>query len=153
MFFDFRKGARLASAHTSLKAAEAAQKSLNELFTSLDSCGEGLQESQAVARLETEGRNDVARERAPNPLVQLAGAFNNPFIYVLLLISAVSFYSDYWLPLGAGEGEVKGEFGGYFCPCHGSHYDTAGRIRKGPAPKNLEVPQYAFTSDTVVKIG
>ncbi len=57
------------------------------------------------------------------------------------------------VPLGAGEGEVKGEFGGYFCPCHGSHYDTAARIRKGPAPKNLEVPEYAFTSDTVVKIG
>lgn len=57
------------------------------------------------------------------------------------------------VPLGAGEGEVKGEFGGYFCPCHGSHYDTAARIRKGPAPKNLEVPEYAFTSDTVVTIG
>jgi ubiquinol-cytochrome c reductase iron-sulfur subunit len=57
------------------------------------------------------------------------------------------------VPLGAGEGEVKGEFGGYFCPCHGSQYDTAARIRKGPAPKNLEVPEYAFTSDTVVKIG
>ena len=57
------------------------------------------------------------------------------------------------VPLGAGEGENKGEFGGYFCPCHGSHYDTAARIRKGPAPKNLEVPEYEFTSDTVVKIG
>jgi len=57
------------------------------------------------------------------------------------------------VPLGAGEGETKGEFGGYFCPCHGSVYDTAARIRKGPAPKNLEVPEYAFNSDTVVKIG
>ena len=57
------------------------------------------------------------------------------------------------VPLGAGEGENKGEFGGYFCPCHGSVYDTAARIRKGPAPKNLEVPEYEFTSDTVVKIG
>jgi len=57
------------------------------------------------------------------------------------------------VPLGAGEGEVKGEYHGYFCPCHGSHYDTAGRIRKGPAPTNLEVPEYEFTSDTVVKIG
>ena len=57
------------------------------------------------------------------------------------------------VPLGAGEGEVKGEFGGYFCPCHGSHYDTAARIRKGPAPLNLEVPEYVFVSDTVVKIG
>jgi ubiquinol-cytochrome c reductase iron-sulfur subunit len=57
------------------------------------------------------------------------------------------------VPLGAGEGEVRGEFGGYFCPCHGSHYDTAARIRKGPAPKNLEVPAYAFKSDTVVTVG
>ena len=57
------------------------------------------------------------------------------------------------VPLGAGEGEVKGEFGGYFCPCHGSHYDTAARIRKGPAPTNLEVPEYEFISDSVVKIG
>ncbi|MBS3929048.1 MAG: ubiquinol-cytochrome c reductase iron-sulfur subunit [Sphingomonadales bacterium] len=56
------------------------------------------------------------------------------------------------IPQGAGTGEVKGEFGGYFCPCHGSHYDTAGRIRKGPAPKNLEVPEYEF-SGTIVKIG
>lgn len=57
------------------------------------------------------------------------------------------------VPLGAGTGEVKGEFGGYFCPCHGSVYDTAARIRKGPAPKNLEVPPYEFSSATVVKIG
>lgn len=57
------------------------------------------------------------------------------------------------VPLGAAEGEAKGDFGGYFCPCHGSHYDTAGRIRKGPAPSNLVVPPYEFTSDTVVMIG
>jgi len=57
------------------------------------------------------------------------------------------------VPLGAGEGENRGEFGGYFCPCHGSHYDTAARIRKGPAPLNLEVPEYEFTSDTTVVIG
>ncbi|MBM3595811.1 MAG: ubiquinol-cytochrome c reductase iron-sulfur subunit [Alphaproteobacteria bacterium] len=57
------------------------------------------------------------------------------------------------VPLGAGEGEVKGEYGGYFCPCHGSHYDTAARIRKGPAPTNLEVPEFEFASDTVIKIG
>jgi len=57
------------------------------------------------------------------------------------------------VPLGAAQGEVKGEYGGYFCPCHGSHYDTAARIRKGPAPTNLEVPEHEFLSDTVVKIG
>lgn len=57
------------------------------------------------------------------------------------------------VPLGVAEGENRGEFGGYFCPCHGSHYDTAGRIRKGPAPLNLEVPGYEFLSDTTVRIG
>jgi ubiquinol-cytochrome c reductase iron-sulfur subunit len=57
------------------------------------------------------------------------------------------------VPLGAAEGENRGEYGGYFCPCHGSHYDTAARIRKGPAPLNLEVPAYEFTSDTTVRIG
>ena len=57
------------------------------------------------------------------------------------------------VPLGAGEGENKGPFGGYFCPCHGSAYDTAARIRKGPAPTNLEVPEYEFTSPTAVRIG
>jgi len=57
------------------------------------------------------------------------------------------------VPLGAAEGENRGEFGGYFCPCHGSHYDTAGRIRKGPAPANLEVPEYEFRTATSVRIG
>ncbi|SFR85099.1 ubiquinol-cytochrome c reductase iron-sulfur subunit [Sphingomonas jatrophae] len=57
------------------------------------------------------------------------------------------------IPLGIGEGENKGPFNGYFCPCHGSAYDEAGRIRQGPAPKNLVVPDYAFKSDTVIQIG
>jgi ubiquinol-cytochrome c reductase iron-sulfur subunit len=57
------------------------------------------------------------------------------------------------VPLGQKTGENKGDYGGWFCPCHGSHYDTSGRIRKGPAPKNLEVPEYEFTSDTNIRIG
>ncbi len=57
------------------------------------------------------------------------------------------------VPLGTKANEPRGEFGGWFCPCHGSQYDTAGRIRKGPAPKNLLVPPYVFASDTVIKIG
>ena len=57
------------------------------------------------------------------------------------------------IPLG-GAGEYNGaDGGGWFCPCHGSHYDTSGRIRKGPAPKNLAVPQYTFLSDNRIKIG
>jgi len=57
------------------------------------------------------------------------------------------------IPKGQSIGDARGDFGGWFCPCHGSHYDTSGRIRKGPAPKNLEVPQYAFLSDSKIKIG
>ncbi|MBI3445381.1 MAG: ubiquinol-cytochrome c reductase iron-sulfur subunit [Magnetospirillum sp.] len=57
------------------------------------------------------------------------------------------------VPLGQKPADPRGEFGGWFCPCHGSHYDTSGRIRKGPAPKNLPVPPYQFTSDTTVRIG
>ncbi|MEO0621600.1 MAG: ubiquinol-cytochrome c reductase iron-sulfur subunit [Pseudomonadota bacterium] len=53
------------------------------------------------------------------------------------------------VPLGGETGDYKG----WFCPCHGSHYDIAGRIRKGPAPKNLEVPQAAFLDDTTIKLG
>ena len=47
----------------------------------------------------------------------------------------------------------KGEFNGWFCPCHGSHYDTSGRIRKGPAPTNLEIPKYEFVDNNTIKIG
>jgi ubiquinol-cytochrome c reductase iron-sulfur subunit len=57
------------------------------------------------------------------------------------------------VPLGQKPTDARGEYGGWFCPCHGSHYDTSGRIRKGPAPRNLDVPQYAFTSDTKIRIG
>jgi ubiquinol-cytochrome c reductase iron-sulfur subunit len=57
------------------------------------------------------------------------------------------------VPLGISEGENRGPYGGYFCPCHGSAYDTAARIRQGPAPLNLQVPDYEFSSPTVVKIG
>ena len=57
------------------------------------------------------------------------------------------------IPLGNKVGDPRGDFGGWFCPCHGSHYDTSGRIRQGPAPNNLAVPEYEFLDDTLVKIG
>ena len=57
------------------------------------------------------------------------------------------------VPLGQKTTEPRGDYGGWFCPCHGSHYDTAGRIRKGPAPHNLTVPEYAFLTETRIKIG
>ena len=57
------------------------------------------------------------------------------------------------VPLGNKPSDPRGDFGGWFCPCHGSQYDVSGRVRHGPAPANLALPQYAFTSDTKVKIG
>lgn len=57
------------------------------------------------------------------------------------------------IPKGQRPGDDRGEYGGWFCPCHGSNYDTSGRIRKGPAPRNLEIPPYAFETDTKIKIG
>jgi len=57
------------------------------------------------------------------------------------------------LPKGQKVGDPRGEWGGWFCPCHGSHYDTSGRIRKGPAPLNLYVPPYEYLDDTLVRIG
>jgi len=57
------------------------------------------------------------------------------------------------VPLGINSEENRGPYGGYFCPCHGSMYDTAARIRQGPAPLNLQVPEYKFTSATTVEIG
>ena len=57
------------------------------------------------------------------------------------------------VPLGQKLTDTKGEYNGWYCPCHGSHYDTSGRIRKGPAPENLPVPPYSFLNDTTIKIG
>ena len=57
------------------------------------------------------------------------------------------------VPLGSKLGDPRGDYGGWFCPCHGSHYDTSGRIRQGPAPANLNVPDYEFLDDTLVRIG
>jgi ubiquinol-cytochrome c reductase iron-sulfur subunit len=57
------------------------------------------------------------------------------------------------VPLGQKPTDPRGEYGGWFCPCHGSQYDTSGRIRQGPAPANLVVPPYAFLSDTNIRIG
>ena len=57
------------------------------------------------------------------------------------------------VPLGQAPSDPKGDYGGWFCPCHGSHYDTSGRIRRGPAPRNLVVPEYAFIDDNLIRIG
>ena len=57
------------------------------------------------------------------------------------------------VPIGNKPSEQRGEWGGWFCPCHGSQYDTSGRVRHGPAPSNLAVPPYAFEGNNLVKIG
>jgi ubiquinol-cytochrome c reductase iron-sulfur subunit len=91
---------------------------------------------------------DIASLRDPQTLAQRTKPGKENWLITLGVCTHLGC-----VPLGAGEGENKGPFGGYFCPCHGSVYDTAARIRKGPAPKNLVVPEYAFKSDTVVQIG
>jgi ubiquinol-cytochrome c reductase iron-sulfur subunit len=57
------------------------------------------------------------------------------------------------VPLGNKPADPRGDYGGWFCPCHGSQYDTSGRVRVGPAPTNLPIPPYSFESDTKIKIG
>ena len=91
---------------------------------------------------------DVSTLRDPQTLAERTKAGKKNWLITLGVCTHLGC-----VPLGAGEGENKGPFGGYFCPCHGSAYDTAARIRKGPAPTNLHVPDYAFNSDTVVTVG
>jgi ubiquinol-cytochrome c reductase iron-sulfur subunit len=90
----------------------------------------------------------VGSLRDPESLAERTKAGKNNWLITLGVCTHLGC-----IPLGAAEGENKGPFGGYFCPCHGSAYDTAGRIRQGPAPKNLVVPPYEFNSDTVVTVG
>lgn len=74
------------------------------------------------------------------------GSFNKA-----ILITSGSCTHLGCVPVGPAQGNT-GDFGGWYCPCHGSHYDTSGRIRKGPAPANLPVPNYRWVSDSVVNI-
>jgi ubiquinol-cytochrome c reductase iron-sulfur subunit len=99
---------------------------------------------------EIERANSVEMSELPDP--QTLAERTNPADQSVLITLGVCTHLG-CVPLGAASGEDKGEFGGYFCPCHGSHYDTAGRIRKGPAPTNLVVPEYEFASDTTIRVG
>ena len=100
------------------------------------------------AEIEVANKVDVGSLRDPQTLAERTKPGKENWLITLGVCTHLGC-----VPLGAASGEVKGEFGGYFCPCHGSHYDTAARVRKGPAPTNLVVPEFAFISDTVVKIG
>jgi len=92
--------------------------------------------------------NDVALTDLRDPQADIDRAEKPEFLALLGVCTHLGC-----VPLGQKVGEVKGEYDGWFCPCHGSHYDTSGRIRKGPAPTNLEIPPYSFVSDQVIKIG
>ena len=100
------------------------------------------------AEIEMANKVDVSSLRDPQTLAERTKVGKENWLITLGVCTHLGC-----VPLGAAEGESRGDFGGYFCPCHGSHYDTAARVRKGPAPKNLVVPVYAFTSDTLVQIG
>ena len=100
------------------------------------------------AEIETANKVDIGSLRDPQTLADRTKPGNAQWLITLGVCTHLGC-----VPLGAAEGEARGDFGGYFCPCHGSHYDTAARVRKGPAPKNLEVPQYAFKTPTSVTIG
>jgi ubiquinol-cytochrome c reductase iron-sulfur subunit len=91
---------------------------------------------------------DITTLRDPQTLAQRTKAGKENWLITLGVCTHLGC-----VPLGAGTGENRGPFGGYFCPCHGSAYDTAARIRQGPAPKNLTVPDYKFNSDTAVTVG
>jgi ubiquinol-cytochrome c reductase iron-sulfur subunit len=100
------------------------------------------------AEIQAANRVNVAELRDPQTLADRTAEGKSQWLITLGVCTHLGC-----VPLGTAEGENRGEYQGYFCPCHGSHYDTAGRIRRGPAPTNLEVPEYEFTSDTTVRIG
>ena len=93
-------------------------------------------------------RNEALPERAPATDLNRTKKGHENWIVVVDICTHLGC-----IPKGQAMSDARGDYGGWFCPCHGSHYDTAGRIRKGPAPRNLEVPSYAFISDARVKIG
>lgn len=88
---------------TTIKALDQANHSLETILTNLQSNLNGLVQSEAKLRLDQYGKNEVAREKVPSAWIQLLLAFKNPFIFVLLILAGVSFYTDYWLPNQAGE--------------------------------------------------
>ncbi len=101
-----------------------------------------------AAEIADANKADVGSMRDPQSLADRTKAGKSNWLVTLGVCTHLGC-----VPLGAATGESRGDFGGYFCPCHGSHYDTAGRIRKGPAPTNLVVPEYSFSTDTVIQIG
>jgi ubiquinol-cytochrome c reductase iron-sulfur subunit len=121
-----------------------------------------LKEGQSLTVI-WRGKPVFIKHRTPQEITEAKNADLNDLIDIE--DDADRVQNDKWLvvlgvcthlgcvPLGQKTSDVKGEYGGWFCPCHGSHYDTSGRIRKGPAPKNLPVPPYVFLNESRIKIG
>lgn len=108
------------------------------------------EEDMEAVRADDVGDMPDTDPRNPNtsdPQADLAGRLVDPDRDIIVLSGVCTHLGC--VPLGDG----AGDFGGWFCPCHGSHYDKAGRIRKGPAPENLHVPVAAFTGETTLRLG
>ena len=97
---------------------------------------------------EIEEAETVPLEELPDPETDMARVQKPEW---LVLVGVCTHLGC--IPLGQKPSEPKGDYGGWFCPCHGSHYDTSGRIRKGPAPANLAVPPYEFVDESTIRIG
>lgn len=99
---------------------------------------------------EVKAAQDVALRELPDPQADSARvkAGHDQWLVIIGICTHLGC-----VPLGNKPTDQRGEYGGWFCPCHGSQYDISGRIRKGPAPANLPVPPYAFLNDTRIKIG
>ena len=123
-----------------------------------------IAEGQAITAL-WRGKPIFVRHRTAKEIEEARAAPLGQLIDPATDQSRVKSGKDQWLivigicthlgcvPLGQKPTDNRGEYGGWFCPCHGSQYDTSGRVRHGPAPTNLPVPEYAFTSDTKIRIG
>ncbi|WP_213939067.1 magnesium-translocating P-type ATPase [Pseudomonas sp. dw_612] len=99
------RGASTDNAKLSMRAAREAQNGLAVTLTNLNATTDGLTDLEAQGRLARNGHNEVAHDKPPHALVQLLKALNNPFIYVLLTLAGISFFTDYWLPISNGEAD------------------------------------------------
>ncbi len=123
-----------------------------------------VQEGQAVTVV-WRGKPIFVRNRTADEIKAAEGVALNQLIDPQADADRVKAGKEKWLvvigicthlgcvPLGNKPSDPRGDFGGWFCPCHGSQYDTSGRVRHGPAPANLPLPPYAFMGDTKIKIG
>ena len=123
-----------------------------------------IQEGQGITAV-WQGKPVFLRHRTADEIKQAQSTSLKELIDPATDASRVKAGKEQWLvavgicthlgciPLGNKPSDPRGDFGGWFCPCHGSQYDTSGRVRHGPAPANLPLPPYAFTSDTKIKIG